>query len=218
MNASVKSDRPPITDTWVRLEQSSPVSESFGDGHENSCLDTILLKRNQPVLKAIFTALGVDEHYLDAEKCPSYDPLVQEPAFPEAIKKPWILHVDDDLEFSNALKMRLETYGVFVSQACNGVNGVKQASDQPASAILLDYEMPQGDGKFVLQRLKACPSTRDIPVIILTGHRDRGLKQELLALGSADFLSKPIKLDLVLETLSRYVELHNPRGSGCLLT
>ena len=77
--------------------------------------------------------------------------------------------------------------------------------------------MPLGDGRYVLTQLKANPRTKGIPVIILTGHRDPKLKQELLALGADRFLSKPFALETLLSTLHEFVELKPPRGAACLL-
>ena len=196
---------------WVGLENAKSESPVSVDDLHPSELDIACSSENDPVLTAIFSCLGVDETFLSRSDAPT-------PCNRDIETRPWILHVDDDLELSNAIKMRLELYGVSVAQARNGLGGVRQAFTTPASAILLDYEMPHGNGRFVLQKLKACEHTRNIPVIILTGHRDPGLKQELLALGATGFLSKPVKLEMLLTTLRKYVELGAPRGAASLLT
>jgi|GEM_PF-1305345 len=218
MNTETDLNALPMASTWVRLERSGVVNESIGYEADHCRLDVSERKQGDPILNAIFSALGVDENYLERSENQAPNTWQQRSVHAGEEPKPWILHVDDDIEFSNAMKMRLEAYGVSVAQACNGLSGVKQTFAMPASAIILDYEMPQGDGKYVLERLKACEATKDIPVIILTGYRDRGLKQELLALGAASFLSKPIELDAMLATLNQYVCLHAPRGAACLLT
>ena len=131
--------------------------------------------------------------------------------------KPWILHVDDDTNLSDALKMRLEAFGVSVVQAVHGIDGVRHAFNRPANAIILDYQMPHGDGEFVLQRLKQCTATRNIPVIMLTGRRDPGLEQRMLSLGADRFFTKPVRLDVMLDELRNFIPLQEVRGEACLI-
>ncbi len=51
--------------------------------------------------------------------------------------------------------------------------------------------MPDGNGDYVLRRLDENPLTCDIPVIALTGHRDKPLERKLIGLGVKSVLSKP---------------------------
>lgn len=58
--------------------------------------------------------------------------------------KPWVLWIDDDYDFSKVLSHRLEKLGVGVINAYDGADGFQKAFMQPASAIVLDYNMPNG--------------------------------------------------------------------------
>ena len=80
-----------------------------------------------------------------------------------------MLCIDDDADFSDALKIRLEDHGVAVIRAHTGMEGYRLAFTTPASAILLDFNMPDGQGDYILGRLKDNPVTRDIPVVVITG-------------------------------------------------
>ncbi|MBC8354329.1 MAG: response regulator [Planctomycetes bacterium] len=179
------------------------------------------VETNDPILDAIFSALGVDERFLNRDvwednsaRANLSTDLLDVPA---SNSKPWILHVDDDTDLSNALKMRLETYGISVVQAFDGIDGVRHAFTTPADLIILDYQMPHGNGEYVLRRLKQCEATRRIPVIVLTGRRDQGLEQQMLSLGADRFLNKPIRFDVLLDEVRRFVSLQEPRGDACLM-
>ena len=220
---------PNSEDNWVRLEPASCETNSErGASQPVNPGSRPLNETDDPILCAIYTALGIDQDNLDLASIltngvsKQAEPESDEPK-PSSSEKtvsdqPWILHVDDDVDLSNALKLRLEVHGVSVAQAFNGRNGVKQAFAKPVSAIILDFEMPNVDGRCVLQTLKICEATKHIPVIILTGHRSDTLKQELLAIGAASFLEKPIRFETMFSTLSEYIDFPKPRGAACLLS
>ena len=120
---------------------------------------------------------------------------------------PWVLCIDDDAEFSMALKLRLETHGVAVVRAFEGMEGLRRAFTYPADVILLDYEMPNGQGDYILGRLKDNPATRDLPVIIITGRKDRMLERRMLSLGAAKFMTKPPNFPELLSELSKHISI-----------
>jgi CheY-like chemotaxis protein len=119
---------------------------------------------------------------------------------------PWVLCVDDDADYSMAMKLRLERYGVTVVRAMQGMEGYRLAFTRPADVILLDYELPNGQGDYILHRLRDNPVTRDIPVIIITGRKDRALERKMMNLGAARFLNKPLDFEVLLAELARHIE------------
>jgi CheY-like chemotaxis protein len=120
---------------------------------------------------------------------------------------PWVLCIDDDPDFSEALKCRLETYGVAVIRAFNGMEGYRLAFTQPASAILLDYNMPNGQGDYILGRLQDNNATRAIPVIVITGMHDKSLERKMYGLGAKRFLNKPVQFDALRDELANYIDI-----------
>jgi CheY-like chemotaxis protein len=123
--------------------------------------------------------------------------------------KPWILCIDDDCAFLESLRHRLEALGVGVFNAFDGIGGFQTAFSQRANAIILDYNMPNGQGDYVLQRLKETEITRDIPVIVLTGNKDDAVRRKMLGLGADAFLSKPPILDQLFFELKKHVVVPN---------
>ncbi len=216
--------RPRKASNWVRLERSEPISvkretptnPNVGSGLKASESPT---RRSQnPILDTIFTMLGVDEHYLEPRTAgvgrqQSQHDFHSALHSAESQKQAWVLHVDDDYDLSDALKMRLEVNGVSVVQACTGRSGIAQAFARPVSAIILDLDMPNGDGRYVLESLKACDATKHIPVIILSGHRAEDRKQELLSLGADCYLVKPTPFETLFSKLLPHLGL--PTSKAC---
>lgn len=158
------------------------------------------------VVDVIFDALGGDNTFPgEPETNAASDALIV-----ESLPMPWVLHVDDDQDLSAAMGIRLEAYGIKVVRAFDGAGGVRTAFSHPASAIILDYEMPNGQGDYVLGRLKDNPVTRDIPVIVLTGRKDRSLERKMLRLGAARFFNKPAEFNELLSELRLHVEIPEP--------
>lgn len=120
---------------------------------------------------------------------------------------PWVLCIDDDTDYSDAMKLRLEVHGVAVVRAFDGMGGYRKAFSHPASAILLDYELPNGQGDYVLRRLKENPVTCDIPVIAISGVKDNMIARKMIALGAVCFLHKPVKFQEVRNELANYIEI-----------
>jgi CheY-like chemotaxis protein len=156
------------------------------------------------LMDAVFAMLGSDAGYLNEARA---NERPAELAPPAPNEPPWVLSIDDDADFSDALKCRLESYGVAVIRAFSGMEGYRLAFTNPASAILLDYNMPDGQGDYILGRLKDNPVTRNIPVIVITGVRDKSLERKMYGLGAARFLTKPIRFDTLRDELSKHIEI-----------
>lgn len=124
---------------------------------------------------------------------------------------PWVLHIEDDVDFSTAMKHRLESLGVAVVRAFDGMDGCHCAFTYPANAILLDMQMPNGTGEDVLRCLKANPNTADIPVIILSSLKNVAIQRRLLALGATQYLTKDASVGELTAALSKHIHLLGDR-------
>jgi response regulator RpfG family c-di-GMP phosphodiesterase len=120
---------------------------------------------------------------------------------------PWVLCIDDDPDYSRALKLRLESHGVAVVRAYDGVAGFHSAFANSASAILLDYHLPNAQGDYVLGRLKDTAITRDIPVIVVTGMKDRAIERKMMNLGAEVVLTKPVEFVTLRRELARHINI-----------
>jgi signal transduction histidine kinase/DNA-binding response OmpR family regulator len=111
-----------------------------------------------------------------------------------------VLVVEDDPAAGELLRVHLEGAGFAVLLATTGRQGIAWATHARPDAVLLDILLPDIDGWEVLQRLKADPLTRAIPVMVVSVVDDRQLG---LALGAVDYFVKPISREPLLEALGR---------------
>jgi signal transduction histidine kinase/CheY-like chemotaxis protein len=112
-----------------------------------------------------------------------------------------ILVIDDDPDALELLGRTLAASGFRTVTADGGEKGLELAKTLRPSAITLDVIMPGMDGWAVLRELKTDPETRDIPVIMVTMTDDRDMGY---ALGTTEFLTKPIQRDHLVRLLERH--------------
>ena len=111
---------------------------------------------------------------------------------PETTKaNPRILVVDDDPDIRTILKMILTGGGFEVTLAADGEAGWKSASENPPDLLLTDIMMPGLDGFGLLQRVRADPRTRSVPVILLSAKSGSDDIARGLDLGADEYLAKP---------------------------
>ncbi|MEX2317292.1 MAG: response regulator [Pirellulales bacterium] len=183
-------------DVWQRIEPL--LVELLAPAARGLAPETAPDREGDALLDAVFAMLGNSTESSDAAATDQQIP---------ADAPPWVLCIDDDPDFSDALKCRLETYGVAVIRAFSGMEGYRLAFTHPASAILLDYNMPNGQGDYILGRLQDNNATRAIPVIIITGVRDKSLERKMYGLGAKRFLNKPVQFDALRNELANYIDI-----------
>ena len=101
-----------------------------------------------------------------------------------------VLIIEDDKFLGELLVKRLSQENLFIELAIDGEAGIAKATDLKPDLILLDILLPGMNGYAVLEKLKADPALKDIPVIILSNLGQKGEIEKGLALGAADFLIK----------------------------
>ncbi len=79
-----------------------------------------------------------------------------------------ILAVDDEKHIVRLVQVNLERAGYEVVTANDGKEALQKVAEENPDLVVLDEMMPYMDGFEVLQNLRRNPSTRDIPVIMLT--------------------------------------------------
>lgn len=114
---------------------------------------------------------------------------------------PTVLVVDDDADVRETLGEMLEYKGYEVVIAANGAEALdylRRAA--PPSLILLDLAMPVMDGWAFLEQRNRDVALRAVPVLVISGERNAENK---LVEAHADYLEKPVRLDRLLEAMTR---------------
>ncbi len=116
-------------------------------------------------------------------------------------KKIRILIIDDDVGFRDLLRLHLSAAGYQVQVAEDGVTGGRALLAQTPDLIVSDLNMPFLDGFELLSLLRSDAETASIPVILLSGRSDGDTMAKAVELGAADFLTKPVTRDQLLESI-----------------
>jgi two-component system, cell cycle response regulator DivK len=111
-----------------------------------------------------------------------------------------ILLVEDNELNRDMLRRRLERHKHAVVTAEDGAQGVRLALDEPFDVVLMDLELPIVDGWEAIAQIKAA---REVPIVVLSGFALSETRQRAFEVGCADFLTKPLDFQHLLEVLSR---------------
>ena len=109
--------------------------------------------------------------------------------------------IDDDVGFRDLLRIHLSAAGYQVQVAEDGVAGGRALLAETPDLIVSDLNMPFLDGFELLSLLHADAETTSIPVILLSGRSDGDTMAKAVELGAADFLTKPVTRDQLLESI-----------------
>ena len=129
------------------------------------------------------------------------------------VRKPLVLVVDDEVPARELLASYLDSEYRTIS-AESGDEAVKKAQQRRPDAITLDVMMPGGSGFETMIALRKNPETANIPIIIVSIVDQ---KQVGFALGAADYLIKPIRKTVLLETIRKYVPYQEDDDAAILL-
>ncbi|MEG4520165.1 MULTISPECIES: PAS domain-containing protein [unclassified Microcoleus] len=118
-----------------------------------------------------------------------------------------ILMVDDHPESLRLLSQLLSKRGYKVRPTRDGKLALNFALSNPPDLILLDIMMPGMDGYQVCEQLKACPQTKDIPVIFISSLNEVFDKVKAFSLGGVDYISKPFQTEEVVSRVENQLLL-----------
>jgi signal transduction histidine kinase len=118
-----------------------------------------------------------------------------------------ILIVDDNQINLQMLKGMLAESGYIVSTANDGEQALNAVAENLPSLILLDINMPGMDGYEVCRSLKSDESSRNVPVVFLSGLEAASNKVRALNAGGVDYITKPFQLEEVLARIKLHLDL-----------
>ncbi len=101
-----------------------------------------------------------------------------------------ILAVDDSATFLGEVAEMLREQGYDVVPAKSGEEALELLALQSVDIILMDLQMPGMGGRVACRLIKSVPVLRDVPLIVLTGHDDRGAMLDALEVGADDYIQK----------------------------
>ncbi len=118
-----------------------------------------------------------------------------------------ILSVDDSRTIRLIVANAFRPYDCQVDEATNGEEGLAAAAREKPDLIFLDIAMPVMDGVTMLTKIKADPALSSIPVIMLTSESCADDKLFFEELGARDYLTKPVRDEVLVESAGRVIAL-----------
>jgi two-component system sensor histidine kinase/response regulator len=117
-----------------------------------------------------------------------------------------ILLVEDNPVNQKLAKMMLKKAGYQVVVASNGKEAVKKYTKSPEDfdLVFMDIQMPKMDGISATKAIRE-KGFDTIPIVAMTAHAMKGDREKCLEVGMDDYISKPIKRELVFEILEKWV-------------
>ena len=123
-----------------------------------------------------------------------------------------VLVVDDDADFCEALRDRLEAWGCHAQLAGSGPEALRLTREEPPALVLLDLVLPGMDGIAVLETLRR--EEPDVAVIVITAHGTIARAVEAMKKGAYDFVTKPIDPRHLEIVLGKALERSPPAARG----
>lgn len=122
-----------------------------------------------------------------------------------------ILLLDDIPENIYSLKLLIEeNFDINILTALKAQEAIEIVMNNPIDLILTDVQMPDIDGFEFAQYLKEIETTKDIPVIFITGIYEKDeYKNRGYNLGGIEYITKPIDNKLLISKLKIYINIYN---------
>jgi CheY-like chemotaxis protein len=119
-----------------------------------------------------------------------------------------ILVVEDQDSIRRMIEALVQARGYQVRAVASGAKAIDVASTEPPDLVLLDLMLPgQYDGFEVCRRLRADPSTRAVPVVVISALDDAESRARATAAGATAYYTKPFSPIALLKEIDRLREL-----------
>ena len=115
--------------------------------------------------------------------------------------------VDDDEQVRSLMRRLLTRSGYAVEEFGVGATALEAIRERPPDLVLLDLQLPDASGNDILAEIRDNPSTRLLPVVMMTGHGTRDDRLRAQRTGVTDFLTKPVAADELLPRVKSLVLL-----------
>src|ERR1700691_3251467 len=127
--------------------------------------------------------------------------------------KPMVLIVEDEAPLVTLLRYNLEKEGFAVCSAADGEEALLQIAESKPDAVLLDWMLPLVSGLEVCRQIRRAPSSRSLPIILLTARGEEADRVRGLDSGADDYIVKPFSPIKLVARLRAVIRRHEPSAA-----
>ena len=113
------------------------------------------------------------------------------------------LLVEDYLSMRKAITKVLNSLNMEIVEACNGVEAIQTLDRERVDIVFTDLVMPEMDGFELCEEIRRRPDIRDLPIVVISTHRDAPYVLQALQAGADDYLTKPFTAALAERVVER---------------
>jgi len=124
-----------------------------------------------------------------------------------------ILIVEDNEQNRKVARDLLQVHGYVTIEAETGEDAIALVATRVPDLVVMDVRLPGMSGVDTLAKLRAAPTTRDLPVLAFTASVMPQDRSEIMAAGFDAFLSKPIDLEAFLQAVADALTRRRSRGA-----
>ncbi|VTS04969.1 sigma-54-dependent transcriptional regulator [Tuwongella immobilis] len=118
---------------------------------------------------------------------------------------PTLLIVDDEPSVCYSFERIFRRQGIDVLSAGTLAEGVRLLQEHPPTVVVLDLQLPDGDGLAAFADFQSPAGNR--PIVLITAHGTTEIAIEAMKRGAFDYLLKPLELDRLTDVISRAIEV-----------
>ena len=191
------------------MEEDAKKCEEAGfDGFLNKPI------RRKKLFRMVERILGIGDEKLQAKPTTSRTPIATQFSVSEALKHSVrILLAEDNPVNQKLAKIMLSKAGYQVEVANNGKEALEKytASPEDFDLIFMDIQMPEMDGIKATMAIRKWESdnsqleAHSLPIVAMTAHAMKGDRESCLEAGMDDYITKPIRRELVFQMLDKWV-------------
>jgi len=125
------------------------------------------------------------------------------------MSKKYVLVVDDDPDLVETVGLMLESHNFEVGKAYDGIEAEASIKNRRPDLVILDVMMPRKDGYKLCAELKKDPTTKGIPIVMLTAVGEAVPSTsyshyEGMTMEAEDYIEKPVDTKKLLETVRNF--------------
>ncbi|MGI9332175.1 MAG: PAS domain S-box protein, partial [Gammaproteobacteria bacterium] len=121
-----------------------------------------------------------------------------------------LLVVEDNETNQQVARELLESAGILVTVANNGLEALERLDGEPFDGVLMDIQMPEMDGYTATRKIRKDHRFDALPVLAMTANAMASDREDALAAGMNDHIAKPINVDTLFSTLARWIVVSDP--------